>query len=88
MPLRLWTGRIAGIDRREPQPRLGNVGNQPRELIVAHVLTEVPKSGSDLTEQRGTTRVAVRRRPGPVTLVVRHAGPARKPGARRRFPTK
>ena len=84
----MGNGRIRGVDRREPQSRLGNVGHQQRELIVAHVLTDVPKSGGDLTDQRGTTRVAVRRRPGPVTLVVRHAGPARKPGARRRIPTK
>jgi len=69
----MGNGRIRGVDRREPQSRLGNVGHQQRELIVAHVLTDVPKSGGDLTDQRGTTRVAVRRRPGRVTLLVRHA---------------
>jgi len=40
------------------------------------VLTDAPKSGGDLNDQRGTTRVAVRQRLGPVTLVVCHAVPA------------
>jgi len=33
----MGTGRIRGVDRREPQSRLGNVGNQTRELIVVQV---------------------------------------------------
>jgi len=81
-PLRLGTDGIRGVDRRKSSPRLGNVGDESGELIVAEVLADMPKPGGDLIDERGTTYgVAVRRSPESVRLVVGHMSSMRQPGA-------